>query len=179
MCGFFIWLVIFYLMLVLSMDSPCSNSGNTKMFLLTITKMSDFMMIHPSHFGCIKSTILAGLRQMYIDSSCSNLGISIKISNVSINPAIIDPNQGFCITRCTFLLSHIIPKASNKLKKPTKESFYIFSFDDIQEKVVVRFEGEKGQDAIYSITLCQYLSPENELPIDPSITFLCVAAHPV
>ena len=40
------------------------------------------------------------------------------------------------------------------------------------------FEGEKGQDAIYEITLCKYLHPENEPSIDPSIRFLCVA-HPV
>ena len=158
--------------------NSCSNLGNTKMFLLTTTKMSEFMTINPSHFGCIKSTILAGLRQMYIDSPCSNLGIGIKISNVSINPAIIDLNEGFCITRCTFLLSHIISKAGDKLKKPTKEPFYVFSFDDTDEKVAVRFEGEKGQDEINEITLFQYLNPENELPIDPSIRFLCVA-HPV
>ena len=41
----------------------------------------------------------------------------------------------------------------------------------------MRFEGEKGQDAIYEIPLCQYFDPEQKLPIDPSIRFLCVA-HP-
>ena len=137
--------------------------------------MSEFMTIHPSHFGCVKSSILTRLKQMYIDSSCPNLGIGIKISDVSIDPSVIDPSIGFCITRCTFLLSHIIPKAGDTLKKPTKEPFYVFSFDDTEEKVAVRFEGEKGQDAIYEITLCQYLDPENELPIDRSIRFLCVA----
>ena len=40
-------------------------------------------------------------------------------------------------------------------------------------KVAVKFEGEQVQDAIYEITLCKYL--ENELTIDPSIRFLCVA----
>ena len=115
--------------------------------------MSEFMAIQPSHFGCIKSTISAGLRQMYIDIPCPNLGISIKISNVSIDPAITDPNEGFCITKCTFLLSYIIPKAGDKLKKPTKEPFYVFSFDDAEEKFPVRFEGQKGQDAIYETTL--------------------------
>ena len=54
------------------------------MFLFT--KMSEFMTIYPSHFGCIKSTVLIGSRQMYIDSSCPNHGIGIKISNVSIGP---------------------------------------------------------------------------------------------
>ena len=127
------------LMLGLSVDSPCSNLGNTKMLLLTATKMSEFMTIRPSHFECRKSTILVGLRQMYINSSCSNLGIGIKISNISVNPAIIDPNEGFCITRCTFLLSHIIPKARDKLKKPTRERFYVFSFNDTEEKVAVKF----------------------------------------
>ena len=138
-------------MLALSMDSPCPNLGNTKMFLLKTTKMSEFMTIHPSHFGCIKSTIVAGLRQMYIDSSCPSLGIGIKISNVSINPEIIDLNERFCITRCTFLLTHIIPRAGNKLKKPTKGSFYVFSFDDTEEKVAVRFGDKKGQDATHEI----------------------------
>ena len=50
----------------------------------------------------------------------------------------------------------------------------MFSFDDTEEKVVVRFEGETGQDAIYEVKLCKYLNPENELPIGPSIRFLCV-----
>ena len=43
-----------------------------------------------------------------------------------------------------------------------------------QKKVAVRFEGEKGQDAIYEITLFKYLDPDNELPMDASIRFLCV-----
>ena len=54
----------------------------------------------------------------------------------------------------------------------------MFSFDDTEEKVAVRFESEKGQDTIYEITLGQYSDPENRLPIDPSIRFSCVA-HPV
>ena len=147
------------------------------MFLLTTTKMSEFITIHPSHFGCIKSTILAGLRRMYINSSCPKLSIGIKISDVPIDPSVIDPNEGFCITGCTFSLTHIIPKAGEKLEKPTKESFYVFSFDDTEEKVAVRLEGKNGQDAIYEITLCQYLDPRNELPIGPCIRFLCVT-HP-
>ena len=73
------------------------------------------------------------------------------------------------------MLSHIISKAGVKLKKPTKKSFHVFSFNGTEEKDAVRFEGEKGQDAIYTVTICQYLEPENEMPIDPSIRFLCVA----
>ena len=114
---------------------------------------------------------------MYIDSSCSNLDIGIKISDASTGTSVMDPNEGCCITRCTFLLTHIIPRAGDKSKKPTKKSFYVFSFNDTEEKVAVRFEGKKGQDAIYEVTLCQYLVPENELPIDPTVRFLCVA-HP-
>ena len=91
---------------------------------------------------------------MYIDSSCQNLGIGIKISGVSMGPSIIDPNEECCITRCTFLLTNIISRTGDKLKKPTKEPFYVFSFDDTEEEVVVRFEGEKGQDSIYEIILC-------------------------
>ena len=144
------------------------------MFLQTTTKMSEFMVIHLSHFGYIKSAVLAGLRQMYIDGSCPGLGIGIKISGLLVVLLVIDPNKVCCITRCTFSLMHIIPRARDKLKRPTKKSFHMFSFDDTEEKVVVRFEGETGQDAIYEVTLCKYLNPENELPIGPSIRFLCV-----
>ena len=137
--------------------------------------MSEFMTIHPSHLGCIRSTILTGLRQMYIDGSCPGLGIGIKISDVSVGPSVIDPNEGCCIMRCIFLLTHIIPRTGDKMKRPTKKSFHVFSFDDTEEKVAMRFEGEKGQDGIYEMTLCKYLNPENELSIDPSIRLLCVA----
>ena len=145
------------------------------MFLLTTTKLSEFMMIHPPHFECIKSTILPGVRQMYRDGSCPSLDIGIKISGLSVGPSVIDPNEGCCITRCTFLLTHIIPRTGDKFKRPTKKSFHVFLFDDTEEKIAVRFEGEKGQDAIYETTLDKYLDPDNELPIDQSIRFLCVA----
>ena len=103
------------------------------MFWLTTTKMSKFITIHLSQFGCIKSTILTGLRQMHKDSSCPNLGICIKISNVSINSAIIDSSKGCCLVTCAFLLQHIIPKIGGKLKKTTKEPFYVFLFDDTRK----------------------------------------------
>ena len=148
------------------------------MFLQSTTKMSEFMTIHLSHFGCIKSAVLKGLRQMYIDGSCPGLGIGIKISDVSVGSSVTDPNEGCCITRCTFVLMHIIPRAGEKLKRPTRKSFHVFSFADTEERVAVRFEGEKDQDAIYEITLCKYLDLDNELPIDQSIRLLCVA-HPV
>ena len=105
--------------------------------------MSEFMTIHPSHFGCIKSAVVTGLRQMYIDGSCPGLGIGIKISDVSVGPSVIDPNKGCCITRCTFLLIHIIPSATDKLKRPTKKYFRDFLFDDTEEEVAVRFEGSR------------------------------------
>ena len=57
--------------------------------------MSEFVTIHSSHFGCIKSTILTTLRQMYIDGFCPGLDISIKISDVSVGPSVIDPNEGY------------------------------------------------------------------------------------
>ena len=138
--------------------------------------MGEFMKIYPSHFGCIKSTILTGLRQTYIDSSCPGLGIGIKVSGLLVGPAVIDPNEGCCITRCTFLLTHITPWAGDKLKRPTKN--LSMSFHLMTQKNMLRFKGEKGQDAIYEITLCKYLDPDNELPIDQSVRFLCVA-HPV
>ena len=92
---------------------------------------------------------------MYIDSSCPNLGINIKILEVLIGPSVIDPNERFCIARCIFLLSHIIPKASDKLVKTTKEPLYVFSFDDTEEKVAVRLEGDDS--LTYTVALCQYL----------------------
>ena len=144
------------------------------MFLQTTTKMSEFITIHRSHFGCIKSAVLAGLRQMYIDGSCPGIGIGIKISDVSVGPAVIVPDEGCYIARCIFLLTHIIPRAGDNLKRLTKKSFRVFLFDDIEEKVAAKFEGEKGQDAIYETRLCRYLDSENELPIDPSIRIFCV-----
>ena len=95
-----------------------------------------------------------------------------------VGPSVVDSNEGCYITRCIFLLTHISPRAGDELKRSTKKYFHVVSFDDTEEKVVVRYEGEKGQDAIYEITLCKYLDPDNELPIDQSIRFLCVA-HPV
>ena len=65
-----------------------------------------------------------------------------------------------------------------QVEKTHQRMFHLFSFDDTEQKVVVKFEGEKVQDAIYETTLCKYLDPDNELPIDQSIRFLCVA-HPV
>ena len=147
------------------------------MFLQTTTKISEFVTIHPSHFRCIKSAVLTGLRQMYIDGSCQGLGIGIKVSGVLVGLSVIDPDEGCCITRRTFLLTHIIPRAGDKLKRPTKKYFHVFSFDDTEEKVVVRFQGEMGQDGIFETTLCKYLDPENEWSVNPSIRFLCVA-HP-
>ena len=61
------------------------------------------MTIHTSQFGCIKSAVLTGLRQIHIDGCCPGLGIDIKISDVSVGPAVVDPNEGCCITKCTFL----------------------------------------------------------------------------
>ena len=77
--------------------------------------MTEFMTLHPSHFGCIKPTVLAGLGKMYIDNPCSNLGIGIIILDASIGPSVIDSNDGCCIARCTFLLTHIIHWAGDKL----------------------------------------------------------------
>ena len=57
-------------------------------------------------------------------------------------------------------------RAGDKLRRPTKESFHVLSFDDTEEKVAVRFEGDQDQDVIYEITLYKYLNPDNELPID-------------
>ena len=96
--------------------------------------MSEFTTIHPSYFGCIKSAVLTGLRRMYIDGSCPDLVVGIKISNVSVGSSVIDPNEGCYIFRCTFLITNIIPRAKDKLKMPTKESLHVFSFDDTENK---------------------------------------------
>ena len=127
--------------------------------------MSESMTIHASHFWCIKSAVLKGLQQIYIDGSCPGLGIGIKISDASVGPAVIDPYKGCCILRCTIINAYHF-RAGDKLRRPTKESFHVLSFDDTEEKVAVRFEGEQDQDVIYEITLYKYLNPDNELPID-------------
>ena len=67
------------------------------MFLQTTTKMSEFMTIRPSHFECIKSAVLTGMRLMYIDGSCPGLGIGIKILDVSVGPPIIDPTKNVAL----------------------------------------------------------------------------------
>ena len=92
------------------------------------------MTIRPSHFRCIKSAVLTGLRQMYIDGSFPGLGIGIRISGLSVGPLVIDPNDGCCITRCKCFLTHIIPRAGGKLKRPTKKCFHVFSFDDTRKR---------------------------------------------
>ena len=81
---------------------------------------------------------------MYIDGSCPVLGIGIRFSGLSVDPSVTDPNKGCRITRCVFLLTHIIPRAGDELKRPTKKYFHVFSFDDTEEKVPVRFEGGKS-----------------------------------
>ena len=96
-----------------------------KMFPCTITKMSEFIILHPSHFGCLKSAVLLMLKQMYINNSCPNLGIGIEISYTSINSVIIDPNEGCCLVRCTFLLHHIIPGLGTNLKKNSPMNLFM------------------------------------------------------
>ena len=46
---------------------------------------------------------------IYIDGSYPSLNIGIKISGLSVGPSVIDPNEGCCITRCTFLLTISFP----------------------------------------------------------------------
>ena len=134
----------FHLMLVLPIYSSSSNLGNRRCSCKQPLKMSEFMTIHPSQFGCIKSAVLTGLKEMYIDGFGPILGIDIKISDVSVGPAVVDPNEGSCSTRCTFLSTRIIPRTRDKLKRSTKKSFHMILLDNTEEKVVVRFEGEKG-----------------------------------
>ena len=47
-------------------------------------------------------------------------------------------------------------KGLGQVEKTHQNSFHVFSFDDTEEKVAVKFEGEKRQDAIYEITLYKY-----------------------
>ena len=117
-----------------------------------MTRMSECVILHPSRSGCVKSSILTRLKQMHIDSSCPNLGIDSEISDVHVSSAIIDSNKGCCVAMCTFLLTHIIPNFGGKLRKPTKKSFHIFLFDNTEEKVAVRFEGEDS--LTYTVILC-------------------------
>ena len=60
---------------------------------------------------------------MYIDGSCPGLGIGIKISGLLVVLLVIDPNKVCCITRCTFSLMHIIPRARELVEKAHQEIF--------------------------------------------------------
>ena len=111
------------------------------------------------------------LRQMYIAGSCPSLDIGIKISGLSVGPSVIDPNEGCCITRCTFCW-HISFPGLGQVEKTHQEIFSCI-FIWWHRKKSWRFEGKKCQDAIYVIKLCKYLNSDNESPIDLSIRFLC------
>ena len=100
---------------------------------------------------------------MYIDGYFPGLGIGIKVSDVSVGPSVIHSNEGCCWRQAE--------------KTHLKIFSYVFNWNT-EEKVAMRFKGQKGQDTIHDITLCKYLDPDNELPIDQIIRFLCVA-HPV
>ena len=107
------------------LKSTCVSADlSLEMFSRITTKMIELITLHPSHFGCVKSSILTRLKQMYIDCPCPNLGIDIEISRVSVDLAIIDPNEGCCLTRCTFLLQHF--QNWRQIGKTHKESFHIF-----------------------------------------------------
>ena len=93
------------------------------MFLQTTTQMSEFMTIYASHFGCIISTILTEMRQMYIDGSCPGLGIDIKISGLWVGPSVIDPNEGCCIMRCTILIDAYHSQGRGQVEKIHREIF--------------------------------------------------------
>ena len=122
------------MVLIFGLNRVVCKNTQTPMARTASEFMSEFMTIHPFHFGYIKSAVLTGLRRMYIDGSCPDLVIGIKLSNVSVGPSVIVPNEGCCIIRCTFLITNIIPRAEDKLKRPTKESLHVFSFDDTENK---------------------------------------------
>ena len=56
----------------------------------------------------------------------------------------IHPSHCGCIESAvlTGLRQMYQSKGRDKLKRPTKESFHVCSFDDTEEKVAVRFEGK-------------------------------------
>ena len=137
---------------VLSIKFVIPATPKTEMFSPKITRISEFVILHPSQSGRVKSSILTRLKQMHIDSSFPNLGIDTEMSDVHVSSAIIDSNERCCVAMCTFLLTHIIPSFGGKLRKPTKKSFHIFLFDNTEEKVAVRFEGEDS--STYTVTLC-------------------------
>ena len=100
-------------------------------------------MINPSHFGCTNSTMLTGLRQMYIDSSCPNLGICIKISNGSIDSPITDPNEGCFLVKFTFLLQLHLKLGTNWEKTP-KNLFMCFLWWHIRKSCVEVWRGKRS-----------------------------------
>ena len=115
----------FYLMLALSMDSSYPNRGiqnvpankHKNEWIYDDTSVSFWM----HKISCFKRA-----EKIYIGGSCPGLGIGISVSGVSVGPSVIDPNEVCCITRCTFLLTYIIARARDKLKRPTKNLFTCF-----------------------------------------------------
>ena len=79
-----------------------------------------------------------------------------------------------------FTLKHEILIVGTRIHKPTGSAadLELATFDETCKKIAVRFEGEALQ---YEVTLCQYVDHNSQLPIDPSIRFLCIAksAEPV
>ena len=61
--------------------------------------------------------------------------------DLSVGPSVIDPNEGMLHYKVYIFVDTYHSRAGEKLKRPTKESFHVFSFDDTEEKVAVRFEG--------------------------------------
>ena len=59
---------------------------------------------------------------MYIAASCPSLDIRIKISGLLVGPSVIDPNEGSCITRCTFCW-HILFPGLGQVEKTHQEIF--------------------------------------------------------
>ena len=135
--------------------------------------LSEEIVIPPSHLGDIMGSVCAKLYQMYIDMSCPRLGIGLDISNIKIGLITIDPNNGACVAQVIFTLKHVMPKVGTVVQKSTSSGdLEIASFDETDEQIAIRFEGNASQ---YEITLSQYVDHNSELPIDPNIRFVCLA----
>ena len=132
------------------------------------------VIVPPSHLGDVKRSVSVRLRQMYIDMSCPRLGIGLDITDVHVGFMILDPNSGACMADVIFTLKHVIPIVGTRIHKPTGSTadLELATFDDTCEKIADRFEGEALQ---YEVTLCQYIDHSSQLPIDPSIRFVCIA----
>ena len=69
------------------------------MFTPMFTKTTEIVLIPPSDLVCLRSSILTSLRQMYIDLSCSRLGISLNVKDMKTRSIVVNPENALDLSQ--------------------------------------------------------------------------------